>query len=405
MNQQSSTVFQGRFRPTLRLAAAMRRWHGAALLIGVITLSGCATSAVSSHNACVQGVDLFHQGNYDQAAVRFQQALNEEPNNPDALYDMGAVYHQLWIVGRNPGDAARSEQYYRDALARDPNMGDAYRAIAVLMTMQGRQEEALKTLQGWAVRDQKSAAPRLELARLCEEQNAPEAAMLYLEDVIKADPENARALAAIGRLREKAGEPNAAIHYYARAAERSDSPELRNHIASLRNSAGAGSQNENPYAAMQYTAGNDQMFAQNGYNAGAGYDPGYGAYPTAGNANPTGNGSENRGLFSRLSGLFPSASGTPENRSYRSPAFFTQPVPGYAPPQGYTAQGEAYYPSTFHGVPAAPTPYADPAMVSGVPMGMESSAGGYPAGYPNSHPAGYPNGSYPVTGMYGGTAY
>ncbi|MDO4557729.1 MAG: tetratricopeptide repeat protein [Planctomycetia bacterium] len=210
---------------------------GSFLFLGLVLCAmGCATSATSSHNACVRGVDAFHQGDYAQASVNFSRALSEDPKNADALYNMGAVYHRLWIAERNPGDAAQAEQYYRNALEINPDMTEAYRGIAVLLTTQGRQQEAVQTLYTWARRDQTTAAPRLELARLSEEINAPDAAAKYLEEAKSIEPQNPRVLAAIGRLREKAGEPNAAAMFYERAAQNSDSPELKAYLASLKRS-------------------------------------------------------------------------------------------------------------------------------------------------------------------------
>lgn len=284
----------------------------------ILCAGGCATQATSSHNACVRGVNAFHQGDYAQASVDFRKAISEDPKNADAIYDMGAVYHRLWITERNPGDAAQAEQYYRDALAINPNMAEAYRGIAVLMTTQGRQQEAIQTLYAWARRDQTSAAPRLELARICEEQNASEAAAQYLAEAESIEPQNPRVLAAIGRLREKAGETNAAAMYYVRATQNSDSPELRAHIASLQNSSNGMGPSANPSQGT-YVAANTE------------------------NEPPFGKGR----FLERLSQLF-SPSKDPQ---YRVPATTTQPylVPNGVPNGVY--DGTLTDPS-YGGVPA-----------------------------------------------------
>ncbi len=344
------------------------------LVVLCIWLPGCTSSATSSKSACVQGVESFHMGNYAQASVQFQKALRENPQDADALYNMGAVYHQLWLANQNASDAAQAEQYYRDALNKNSNMAEAYRAIAVLMTTQGRRDEAFRTLQGWAIRDQQSAAPRLELARLCEEQGYSDVAIKYIEDALKVEPDNPRALAAYGRLREKTGDTNGAMMCYVQAQEKARTPELQNYIAYLQNSQNGGA-----------------MYANGGYPSQT-----QAAYPTTGvdvATNTATTTTENRGLFSRLSNLFSSSgqrtsvSRMSANQTYSSVPVNDYNTNGYMPNgyanSGYDMSGNTMYingesgsyPMT--GYPVDGTTYPDDSSgYSSYPVG--SSTGAYP---------------------------
>lgn len=285
------------------------------IVVLCILVSGCISSATSSKSACMQGVEAFHLGNYAQASVQFQKALRENPQDADALYNMGAVYHQLWIANQNSSDAAQAEQYYRDALNKNPNMAEAYRAIAVLMTTQGRRDEAFQTLRAWALRDQMSAAPRLELARLCEEQGYSDAAVKYINDALKVEPDNPRALAAYGRLREKTGDTNGAMMCYVQAQEKARTPELQNYIAYLQNSQNGG--------AMYAANGHPPQTVPTTY-------PATGVEVASNNAATATGSTENRGLFSRLSNLFsPSGQRSSVSRMSANQTYSSVPIGGY----------------------------------------------------------------------------
>ena len=202
----------------MELAAHRRSRIAASLLGGVLLaaaclpLSGCGSFAAQGLNA--EGVRLFDQTRYQEAVQHFQKAVDNDPNNVDALYNLASVYHRTGTLNNRPADLAQAEQYYNLCLGRDPNHAECYRGLAVLLAQQGRTTEAFRRIQSWADGNPNSADPKIELARLSEEFGDPATARQYLAEALLADSRNARALAALGRLSEQSGDRNRALLNY-----------------------------------------------------------------------------------------------------------------------------------------------------------------------------------------------
>jgi tetratricopeptide (TPR) repeat protein len=181
---------------------------------GAMTAAGCG-SVARRENA--KGVQLYQQGNYQGAVNAFQKALARDPGSPDGFYNIGATYHQQAKLFARPQDMQLAEQYYRLCLARNPEHASCQRALSVLLVEEQRQGEAVANLEAWASRSPANPDPRIELARLCEENgNLPEAEN-HLIDALAVSPGNPRALVALGHLREEAGLSGQALANYAQA--------------------------------------------------------------------------------------------------------------------------------------------------------------------------------------------
>ena len=178
----------------------------------LLTTTGCGGFAAQGKNA--DGVRLFSQARYQDAIQEFDQAINNDPRDPDGYYNLAATYHRMGTVNGNPNDLKQAEQYYRMCQDRDPDHVQSYRGLAVLMVQEGRSEEAFRLIENWADRQPALAEPKIELARLYQEFGDLDAAKAHLNEAIHADPRNARALAALGNLREQMGETAAALKDY-----------------------------------------------------------------------------------------------------------------------------------------------------------------------------------------------
>ncbi len=182
--------------------------------VALAITTGCG--AVSQwENA--DGVRLYQQGYYDAAQKRFQQALADAPEAPDAYYNIAATYHQLGKLSQDEIQLDQAEQYYNQCLDRHPNHRECYRGLAVLMSERGRSEEAFTLLETWVDRSPSMTDPRIELARLFEEYGDRESAKSQLLEALQTDPQNSTALAALGRIREELGEHTQALADYQRS--------------------------------------------------------------------------------------------------------------------------------------------------------------------------------------------
>jgi tetratricopeptide (TPR) repeat protein len=179
-------------------------------------LSGCHFTAQGQN---MQGVERFKVGDYNGAAVHFQQALKTNPRNADAHYNLGALYHRYAETNRDANLMATAEREYQQALILDPNHPDARRGHTTLLTQTNRSAEAYASLKQWAEHNPNSPNPRIELARLYQLSGDKNSAEQLLAQAMQIDPNNPQAWYTIAKLREDSGDYSAAMASYQRAVQ------------------------------------------------------------------------------------------------------------------------------------------------------------------------------------------
>jgi len=221
----------------------------------VLFTLGCA-----SQNQTAEGMRYYGQARYDAALTAFQAAQKTSPNDPNALYNIAATYHQSARATLRLGNAAAAQQqyeqaaqYYQLCLARDPNHADAHRGLSALYMDCQNGEAAHQLLINWYNRNPVSVEPKLELARhyhefvlICmaqgrtaEGQNCRDAAEFYLQQVLQAEPNNYRAFRALGFLKEQSGDiPGAVFEYQRSLYAFPQQKDLEERIAALTRSGG-----------------------------------------------------------------------------------------------------------------------------------------------------------------------
>jgi tetratricopeptide (TPR) repeat protein len=222
-----------------RLAAAAPRRVTVALAVALAPLAaGCNQMNSTALNA--EGVRLYQNGNYQQAADQFNRAIAANPKSGTSYYNLAAAMHKNGKLAGRQQDLAQAEQLYNQCLEYEPNHAECYRGLAVLLGETGRQDAAFRLLEGWAARSPQLADPRIELARLLEESNNVPQASSRLVEALAIDPNNARALTALGRLREVSGDRAQALANYQRSLSINRfQPEIAARVAALQ-AAGIG---------------------------------------------------------------------------------------------------------------------------------------------------------------------
>lgn len=216
------------------------QWHIALGLIALCAVAASGCSQMTSQALNAEGVRLYQAGNYQQAADQFQRAIASSPKSATSYYNLAAALHKSGKLTGRQEDLAQAERLYNQCLEYDPNHAECYRGLAVLLAETGRTDASFRLLQGWAARSPKLADPRIELARLLEEQNNPQLASARLVEALAIDPHNSRALTALGRLREVSGDRTQALADYQRSlAINRFQPEVSARVAALQ-AAGAG---------------------------------------------------------------------------------------------------------------------------------------------------------------------
>ncbi|WP_442484201.1 tetratricopeptide repeat protein [Aeoliella sp. SH292] len=225
--------------------------------VAALLLLAAGCNNLNSQALNSEGVRLYQQGNYQQASVRFQEAIAHDPASANGYYNLAASLHKSGTMYNRPNDLQQAEVLYNQCLERDPNHAECYRGLAVLLTETNRQEESFRLLSAWVQQSPDSPDARIELARLYEETGRPEDAKATLVQAITIDPNNARALTALGRLRDQSGDYVQAMANYQRSLELNRfQPDVVARVASL-NAAGG------PAVAPMSTSNDTTRMGQN----------------------------------------------------------------------------------------------------------------------------------------------
>ncbi len=192
-----------------------QRLFGAAFFCIALTM-GCNATTQRQN---LLGKAAFERGDHSQAINSFQQALNRDPTNSDAYYNLAACYYQLGVRRQNKQFIDQAEQLYRQAIAYDDKHIDAHRGLAAMLIETGREKFAFDLLEGWRQRYPQSPEPLVEIARLYQEYGDNRRATDLLADALRNDSRNVRALKALGHVREAQGENQLALENYLRALQ------------------------------------------------------------------------------------------------------------------------------------------------------------------------------------------
>lgn len=198
---------------------------------------GC--NSVQNQTLNSEGVALYKQGAYQQAAGKFQEAIAKRPDLGDGYYNLAAAMHQSGIRFNRPDDLKQAEVLYNQALERSPDHTECHRGLAVLLNETNRRESAFNLLNNWAIQNPNNPNPHVELARILEEGQRPEEAEAELVRALNIEPNDARALAALGRLRDQSGDYQQAMQNYQRSLEINRfQPQVASRVATLQSAAG-----------------------------------------------------------------------------------------------------------------------------------------------------------------------
>ena len=222
-------------------------------LIGLVGLSIGCNATTQRQN--VLGTAAFERGDKSQAINAFQQALNRDPKNADAYYNLAAVYYQLGVEKQNKQFVGQAEQLYRQAISYDDKHIDAHRGLSAMLIETGREKYAFDLLDGWRQRYPQSAEPLVEIARLYQEYGDNRRATDLLADALRNDSRNPRALKAMGYVREVQGENQLALENYVRALQvNGNDQDTIARVAYLQSRIASGGQTGSPTSPARYGA-------------------------------------------------------------------------------------------------------------------------------------------------------
>jgi tetratricopeptide (TPR) repeat protein len=109
---------------------------GIAAMAGLMILFGAGCDKLKSRDRLNKGVQAFKNARYNDAAELFKEAIQLDPNNPNARLYLATSYMSQWIPGADSpenkqlADAARKE--FQEVLNRDPKDRNALSSLAFI---------------------------------------------------------------------------------------------------------------------------------------------------------------------------------------------------------------------------------------------------------------------------------
>lgn len=187
------------------------------LLIPIACCFAGCNLGVQQHN--IAGRQAYETGQYTVAINEFQKAIQLNPQNADAYYNLGSSYYAIGKQTKNDQAIKGSEQLFRQAIAINDKHVDAHRALAAMLIETGQEKYAFDLMNTWKNRYPSSTEPNIELARLYQEYGDNRRATDLLADALRIDSQNVRALKAMGHIREVQGETHLALDNYLRVLQ------------------------------------------------------------------------------------------------------------------------------------------------------------------------------------------
>ena len=202
-----------------------------AFIASTTAFAGCYS--MNGYVVNSSGQSYYEQGNYQAAAAEFQQALINDPGNPDYMANLAKA---RW----KSGDAIGAEQLFRQALTVSPSHQPAYHGMAELLVSQGRANEAQGLLQTWAATQPYVAESHIELAWLQRQMGQQDSAAQSLQRALQVNPGHSTALAHLGQYYQDAGRPDQAVAMYQQSLRADwNQPDVHSKMALAAQSVGA----------------------------------------------------------------------------------------------------------------------------------------------------------------------
>lgn len=144
---------------------------------------------------------------YGAAIQMYQRALQEDPENVEALNNLGTVH-------QSSGDLAAAREAFRRAITIQPAYASAWSNLGMVLGAMGEHSQSQAALAEAIRLDPGNHGARVNLALQYQKQGLRAEARRLLEQVVQSSPAMAEAHYALGRLLEEEGDRAGAVRHY-----------------------------------------------------------------------------------------------------------------------------------------------------------------------------------------------
>jgi tetratricopeptide (TPR) repeat protein len=196
------------------------------------------SAAATSHALNERATTLIEQGQFDEARVLLQRAVELEPAHADANINLANVFVRLeryddaivqykkalqlrpdhfgshYILGialQDKGQLAEAEKHFRQAILLNPNFADTYNSLGLALIGQGRVDEAVACYHDALRLRPDYLAACINLGAALEQQEKLDEAIACCEYALRLDPRSAAACCNMGMALKRQGKLDAAM--------------------------------------------------------------------------------------------------------------------------------------------------------------------------------------------------
>ena len=112
-------------------SGAVRSTVNCLLVVCCLNFATGCNLGVQQHN--VSGSQAYQSGQYAQAINQFQQALQANPRDSNAYYNLAASYYSLGKQSKNSQWLSQAEQLYRQSISLNDQNVDAHRGLSACL--------------------------------------------------------------------------------------------------------------------------------------------------------------------------------------------------------------------------------------------------------------------------------
>ncbi len=200
--------------------------RAAAFAVLAMLLAGCGGAEDRKARYVEKGQEYFTERNYDKAGVEFRNALQIDPTDADARYQLGRVSEKL----KNPREAVG---HYQAAIDADPNHLLARAALGRLFLLGGLTDRAQEIIQPGLVQEQHAQLLTVRGGARAQLGNT-EGAFEDAEAAVNAAPDDEYAIALLASLYRQSARSDKAIEVVRAGLEKlPDSVDLHVVLADL----------------------------------------------------------------------------------------------------------------------------------------------------------------------------
>lgn len=162
------------------------RFHHSNARAKLVNFSGIVllafTLTASAQDNVTLGIELFNQGQFDQAEAKLMEALKEQPRSAE-------IYFYLGMVASKKGEQARAVAAYRRAEKLDPEMEGVQLSAGIAYYRMGLNELAIRSFKRATKQDPKDASAPFFLGLSYEQTGQYDQAIDWFEQAAALDPE------------------------------------------------------------------------------------------------------------------------------------------------------------------------------------------------------------------------